>query len=350
MILKKYLTATFLFTTLLVVSQNKVCSSPSSDGIADLNTIGKCAIERFKNSNKKEYVQISSRNRYVRRKTSSYLSKLKSNMSSSATSSSVRKVVYTFDNVDRLPLFSNCPATTKDQQVSCFQESIQNYVSSSLSYPEDALSAGIEDKVLTSFTINTNGYVKDIKVESSKGNESLEKEAKRIIYNLPQLKPAKHNGAVTEVRHKVYVNFELANANNSFGSAPAVSHNQNYIQDFVTFDQVTEKPIFITCADYGVDVRQECIKETITQDILDNFTYPFDAAAEGIEGRVWVRFIIDQDGYVTNITTSGPANGVLLEQEAERLVKLLPKFLPGKQNGNYVNVEYFIPIDFHLDE
>ena len=85
-------------------------------------------------------------------------------------------------------------------------------------------------------------------------------------------------------------------------------------------------------------------------DILDNLTYPFDAAAEGIEGRVWVRFIIDEDGYVSNITTSGPQNGALLEEEAERLVKLLPKFIPGKHNDEYVNVEYFIPIDFHLDE
>lgn len=346
MILRKYLTTAFLFTTLLVVAQHETCSSSSADGYTDLNTIGKCAIENFKKSNKKEYVQISTRSRYVRRKSNAYLTKLKSNL---ATAAAAKKVIRTIDNVDHLPTFFSCNVTTKEEEVSCFKDEIQSYISSSLHYPEEFLNKGVEDKVLTTFTINTNGYATDIKVESSKGISALENEAKRVINNLPQLKPAKYNGKATEVRHKVYVNFDL-NATTVTTNKPAIVYNQGYIKNFVSFDQVTEKPIFITCADYGVDVRQECIKETITHDVLDNLTYPFDAAAEGIEGRVWVRFVIDKDGYVSDITTSGPLNGVLLEEEAERLVKLLPKFIPGKHNGDYVNVEYFIPIDFHLDE
>ena len=83
--------------------------------------------------------------------------------------------------------------------------------------------------------------------------------------------------------------------------------------------------------------------------ILEHLIYPFDAASEGVEGVVWVRFIIDVDGYIKNITTKGPPNGALLEKEASRLISLLPKFMPGKHNDNYVNVEYFMPIDFQLD-
>lgn len=348
MILKKNLTIAFLLTTLFVMAQHETCSSPSGDAFADLNTIGKCAIEKFKKSNKKEFVQISTRNRYVRRKSNTYLAKTKSNLASAVTA---KKIVRTIDNVDHLPSFYSCNAITKEDELSCFNEGIQNYILSNLVYPDEFLEKGIEDKVVTTFTINTNGYATNIKVESSKGISVLENEAKKLINNLPQLKPAKHAGAETEIRHKVYVNFDLkAVSTRTTTKKPAVAYGQGYIQNFVSFDQVTEKPVFITCADYGADVSQECIKETITQDVLDNLTYPFDAAAEGIEGRVWVRFVIDKEGYVTNITTSGPTNGVLLEEEAERLVKLLPKFLPGKHNGDYVNVEYFVPIDFHLDE
>jgi len=345
MILRKYITAIFVFTTLVVTAQNEVCSSEPSDGFADLNTIGKCAIEKFKKSNKKEYVQISTRSRYVRRKSSTYLTKLRSNISSA---SKVKKTIRTVDNVDHLPSFSTCTAGTKEEELICFKDQIQSHIVANLNYPKSVLDKGIEDKVLTTFTINTNGYVKDIKVESSKGISALENEAKRVINDLPQLKPAKYAGTSTEVRHKVYVKFDLSNAASK--EKTTVNHTEGFIKDFIAFDEVTEKPIFITCADYGVDVRQECIKETILHDVLDNLTYPFDAAAEGIEGRVWVRFIIDKDGYVSDITASGPENGKLLEEEAERLVKLLPKFLPGKSNGNYVNVEYFVPIDFHLDE
>ena len=126
--------------------------------------------------------------------------------------------------------------------------------------------------------------------------------------------------------------------------------NEVVIKDFLRFDQVTKAPAFITChAGNSNEAREECNKETIVGVILENLVYPFDAAAEGIEGKVWVRFIIDKEGYVTNVTTKGPSNGVLLEKEAERLVKLLPKFLPGRNNGNYVSVEYFMPIEFHID-
>jgi len=348
MILKKYITISFLLATLVVAAQHETCSSHTADGYTDLNTIGKCAIENFKKSNKKEYVQISTRNRYVRRKSNSYLANLKKNLNKPANRTFETKVIRTIANVDNLPSFTNCVGSTKEDELACFQEQIQSHVYANLNYPSDALAKRVEDRVLTTFTINTNGYVKDIKVKSTNHLSSIENEAKRLINSLPKLKPAKHNGVATELRHKVYVNFELANA--EVKKETVVSHTEGYIKDFVAFDQVTEKPIFITCADYSVDVREECIKETIMHDVLDNLTYPFDAAAEGIEGRVWVRFVIDKDGYVSNITTSGPDNGKLLEEEAERLVKLLPKFVPGKHNGDYVNVEYFIPIDFHLDE
>ena len=343
MILKKYFT--ILCVASIATLQSQVCTS-HADGMEDLNTIGKCAIEKFKKSNKKEYVQVSTRNRYVRRKTNTYLTKLRSNLSTTTKKS----IIHTIDNVDFLPTFSTCPASTKEEQTACFKSQIESHILSTLMYPQDALNNGTEDKVLTTFTINTNGYVKDVKVESSKSISSLENEAKRIINSLPQLKPAKHGGTVAELMHKVYVNFEIGAATAVGEKEAVVNYASEYIKDFVTFDQVSEKPIFITCADYGVDVRQECIRETIMQDILDNLTYPFDAAAEGIQGKVWVRFIVDKDGYVTNITSSGPEQGELLEAEAERIIKLLPKFLPGKNNGEYVNVEYFIPIEFHLDQ
>ncbi len=125
---------------------------------------------------------------------------------------------------------------------------------------------------------------------------------------------------------------------------------ETLLKNFVRFNQVTDQPVFITCSGDNSSNNDLCIKETISNNILENLIYPFDAASEGIEGRVWVRFIVDKEGYVKNITTSGPENGELLEKEAERLVTLLPKFMPGKQNNDYVNVEYFIPIDFELED
>ncbi|TCI93576.1 energy transducer TonB [Tenacibaculum sp. M341] len=345
MIFKNYLTIFFVFVGFISTSQNKVCTSAAAGDVTDINTIGKCAIENFKKSKKTEYIKVSTRKRYVRRRTPS-LKGVKKNINAIA-----RINRFTASNVEVLPMFNDCVSASSDQQLKCFNDQIDKHVSDNLQYPEEALKKGIEDKVLATFTINTTGEVINIKTESATKNQLLEDEAKRIVKALPKFTPAKHKGIVTDIKHKVFVNFNLSFDNKKVNEGfPISSSDEGLIKEHVRFDMVNEEPVFIGCADYGAEEQKECIKETIVNNIVDNLIYPFDAASEGIEGRVWVRFIVDTDGYVKNITTTGGTNTELLEKEAERLIKLLPKFLPGKHNNDYVNVEYFIPIDFQLDE
>ncbi len=239
MILKNYLTIAFVFTGLIAVSQNQVCSS-STDDITDLHSIGKCAIENFKKSNTREFIKVSTRNRYVRKKSANHHTNLRKSL--------------------------------------------------------------------------------------------------KVVANATKAIETGSKGITTANRKVLSENVNSANS------------KEVLIKNFLRFDEVSEMPVFITCENSSNSIKQNCIKETIVGNILENLIYPFDAASEGIQGTVWVRFIIDEDGYVKNITTTGPENGVLLEKEAERLVKLLPKFLPGKHDNKYVNVEYFMPIDFQLEE
>ncbi|WP_348742983.1 energy transducer TonB [Tenacibaculum sp. 190524A05c] len=323
-----------------VTAQKEVCTS-SENEVTDLHTIGKCAIEKFKKSNEKEFVQISTRRRVVRKRMSSNILKLKKNLKSSSSQK------LSINQVDNIPMFNDCVSVGVENEMNCFNEKIKKHINGNLKYPEEAFKNGIEDKVLTSFTIGKSGEIKDIKIVSAKKYPLFENEAKRLITNLPKLNPAKHNGVTTEVRHKVYINFKAPNKNaKDFYQA----NDSGLIQDYVRFDQLIDAPVFIGCSDFAESVKQECIKETFVNNVLENLIYPFDAASEGVEGRVWVRFIVDTEGYVKNITASGPENGKLLEDEAKRLITLLPKFLPGKKDNEYVNVEYFLPIDFQLDE
>ena len=68
----------------------------------------------------------------------------------------------------------------------------------------------------------------------------------------------------------------------------------------------------------------------------------------GIQGRVSVMFIIDAQGYITGVKSRGPDK--ILEAEAERIIKLLPKMQPGKQRGRPVKVAYAVPIFFKFRE
>ena len=77
--------------------------------------------------------------------------------------------------------------------------------------------------------------------------------------------------------------------------------------------------------------------------------YP-DGAVEGhIQGKVWLSFIIERDGHLSNITVDrGPGYG--LDEEALRVLKLAPAWKPGMQNGQPVRVKYNIPINFQLGD
>jgi len=166
-------------------------------------------------------------------------------------------------------------------------------------------------------------------------NRYIRKTTNPYLTNLKKLKKATTAIAVSSKSQVVDVDF---------------NKKPELVKNYIRFDKVNEIPVFVTCADFSKELQENCKKETLVHYVLDNLIYPFDAAAEGIEGRVWVRFIIDKEGYVKSVNSKGPSDGVLLEKEAERLISLLPKFIPGKHNDKNVNVEYFIPIDFQLDE
>lgn len=76
--------------------------------------------------------------------------------------------------------------------------------------------------------------------------------------------------------------------------------------------------------------------------------YPIVAIERGIEGRVYVNFVIEKDGSITNVKVSqGIGSGC--DEEAVRLVKSMPKWNPGKRHGQPVRVRYSIPVIFKLN-
>jgi periplasmic protein TonB len=89
-------------------------------------------------------------------------------------------------------------------------------------------------------------------------------------------------------------------------------------------------------------------EQALHQHIADNTKYPRRAVREGLEGRVWINFVVEKDGSVSGIEV---AKGVhpLLDAEALRVVGTLPVFEePGHQLGKPVRVRYRLPIHFKL--
>lgn len=78
-----------------------------------------------------------------------------------------------------------------------------------------------------------------------------------------------------------------------------------------------------------------------------NIKYPEKAHAEGIQGRVMVKFIVNEEGKVVEPEVIKSINE-LLDEEALRVIKLMPNWIPGKQRGKEVSVYYTLPITFRL--
>ena len=114
----------------------------------------------------------------------------------------------------------------------------------------------------------------------------------------------------------------------------------------VPFAVIEDVPIFPGCERVKKSERRNCFQERMNKHIRKNFRYPEIAQEMGIQGRVYVNFIISKDGSITNIRMRGPDKN--LEAEAQRIISKLPKMTPGKQRGRPVRVPFSIPITFRL--
>lgn len=83
--------------------------------------------------------------------------------------------------------------------------------------------------------------------------------------------------------------------------------------------------------------------------LVTNIKYPPKARKEGIKGTVFVTFIIEKDGKITNVKALKGIGGGC-DEEAVRVISMMPNWKPGMQRGEAVRVQFNMPIKFHLDE
>ena len=145
-----------------------------------------------------------------------------------------------------------------------------------------------------------------------------------------------------------------------------VDDNVDILDDMSLFDSEADKETFIDVAPVIQTVKEEKEEEeaqvffiveempefpggeaALRRFIANSIKYPQIAQENGIQGRVYVQFVVDRDGSITNASV---ARGVdpSLDKEALRVVNSLPKWKPGMQRGKPVKVSYTVPINFVL--
>jgi TonB family protein len=89
-------------------------------------------------------------------------------------------------------------------------------------------------------------------------------------------------------------------------------------------------------------------EEARLQYMMQNLRYPAEARKEGIQGTVFVTFLVEADGSITNVRVLRGIGGGC-DEEAVRVIKEMPNWTPGRQRGQNVRVQFNMPVRFVLD-
>ena len=127
-------------------------------------------------------------------------------------------------------------------------------------------------------------------------------------------------------------------------------YEEEYVAEDVPFAIIENAPIYPGCEGLSKSKQKRCLSDKIAK--LVNKKFNVDLAADlGLtpgRKRIFVMFKIDKTGRVVDIISRAPHKR--LEKEAIRVIKLIPRMIPGKQRGRAVGVKYSLPIVFNVQD
>ena len=119
---------------------------------------------------------------------------------------------------------------------------------------------------------------------------------------------------------------------------------EEYIAPEIEEEEVVEQEIFQIVEEMPSFPGGE---QKLLEFVAKNTKYPQIARESGIQGRVFIGFVVEPDGSISNVKVLRGIGGGC-DEEAVRVIKSLPKWKPGKQRGKAVRVSYQIPVNFKL--
>jgi len=202
------------------------------------------------------------------------------------------------------------------------------YISKNTKYPEVAKASNIQGRVIIRFCVTKSGGIDRVSVLRGVSPE-LDAESIRVVSSLPSFKPGRQGGVPVDVWYMVPITFALDKPRVDSIPSPA---GKSSIREFSEYDT---PPVF----QGGEAAMYKFIRSSII--------YPAAAKDKNISGKVYIGFEINTDGSVGEVSV---LNGVdpSLDAEAIRVIKLLPKWQPGKLAGTEVKVWYPVMVNFKL--
>lgn len=194
------------------------------------------------------------------------------------------------------------------------------YIATNIKYPKESQDNGEQGRVICSFIVGRDGSVNNPEVLRGV-TPLLNEEAVRVINTMPRWNPGMQRGKAVAVKYTVPITFRLKSL---------VEETKE--ETLTVVDVMPQYP--------GGD--RELLKF-----IAQSIKYPTDAQEAGVQGRVICSFVVDKKG---NIVEPKIIRGIdpSLDAEALRVIGMMPRWTPGRQDGKAVRVLYTVPITFRL--
>lgn len=207
-----------------------------------------------------------------------------------------------------------------------------------IDYHEDAV-------VDVRFLVGKTGAVSSVTAINGTQQENIDI-AVKIVKSMPRWIPGKRKGTITAMYDTLRIDFLM---NGGKWTPPAITKNVPMEMDDIDIAVIGGQPVDRDEVLMVVDQmpRFPGGESALMKFITDNLKYPGEAVEEGIEGMVAIRFVVRKTGAVTDPAIIRGVNSSLNE-EALRIVNMLPQWTPGKHNGKEVDVYYTLPVRFKL--
>jgi bla regulator protein BlaR1 len=248
-----------------------------------------------------------------------------------------------FMKIEKGPTFPGCETGDKD----CFSKMVQKHFSRNFDakLPNSlGLSAG-KKRVFIGFKVDVNGGVVDVKVRAP--HPKLKAEVLRVMKTLPKMLPGQIKGKNVAVNYTIPFTLLIDKVSSSSSSSSKVEISKGKSSDgSVNFMSIEIAPTFPGCSTGDKD----CFSKMVQTHFGRNFDsdLPNSLGLSAGKKRVFIGFKVDVNGDVVDVQARAPH--IKIKEEVIRVMRSLPKMIPGEQDGKNVAVNYNIPFALLVDE
>lgn len=212
------------------------------------------------------------------------------------------------------------------------REQLEQVLQTQLTLPKTLLSASLDKELIVYFDLDDNGNAVNVRVEGQTNNV-LRQEIKRLVGLM------KYNKTTNNYKDPYYLSLKISGQDYSRyykqRSKPHVKKEIPADSSQVIYSKADRSPEYYKNGETGME-----------EYILGAMEYPRLAIEKSVEGTVVIDFVVETNGFVTNLSVRQPV-GAGCSEEALRVIKL-SKWQPAVLNGKYVRYKTSYPITFSL--